>query len=43
MKECKEYFYDKTFEDIIDTRRNLIGFENGVYDLEESYLNLVPC
>ena len=36
MKECKEYFYDKTFEDIIDTRRNLIGFENGVYDLEES-------
>lgn len=36
MKECKEYFYDKTFEDIIDTRRNLIGFENGIYDLENS-------
>ena len=34
MKECKEYFYDKTFEDIIDTLKKFNWFcSNGVHDL----------
>jgi len=36
MKECRERFYDPTFEDIVDTQLHLLGFENGVYDLEKS-------
>jgi len=36
MKECRERFYDPSFEDIVDTELHLIGFENGVYDLEKS-------
>jgi len=36
MKECRERFYDPSFEDIVDTQLHLLGFENGVYDLEKS-------
>lgn len=36
IKECKEYFYDKKFEDKLDSKKNLVGFENGVYDLNKS-------
>jgi P4 family phage/plasmid primase-like protien len=36
MKECREFFYDPSFEDIVDTQLHLLGFENGVYDLEKS-------
>ena len=36
MKECKEFFYDKTFIEKLNDQKNLIGFENGVYDLNTS-------
>ena len=34
MKECREQFYLEKFEEKLDSRCNLIGFENGIYDLE---------
>ena len=36
MKECKEYFYDKNFIEKLNDQKNLIGFENGIYDLNKS-------
>jgi P4 family phage/plasmid primase-like protien len=33
MTECECFFTDEKFEDILDSRPYLIGFENGVYDL----------
>ena len=36
MKECKEYFYDKDFIEKLNDQKNLIGFENGIYDLNKS-------
>ena len=35
MKEAKYLFYDKEFMRRLDENPNLIGFENGVYDLEK--------
>ncbi len=34
MKECREYFYDKTFLEKLNQKKNLLGFENGIYDLD---------
>ena len=35
MKECIVMFYDPNFEQELDVNPDLIGFENGVYDLKE--------
>lgn len=34
MKECSEMFYVEKFLEKLDSHPNLIGFENGVYDLD---------
>lgn len=34
MKELKDHFYKENFESMLDEKPNLIGFENGVYDLD---------
>lgn len=33
MKECQSMFYDPLFESLLDSNPDLVGFENGVYDL----------
>ena len=35
MKELREYFYDKSFLDKLDSDPNLIAFSNGVQELKE--------
>ncbi len=37
MCECADLFYDQEFEGMLDSNRNLIGFENGVYDLTQKW------
>jgi P4 family phage/plasmid primase-like protien len=35
MKECRELFYDKEFEEKLDKNRYLLCFKNGVVDFKE--------
>jgi P4 family phage/plasmid primase-like protien len=32
LDECTNLFYDKPFKDNLDSNRDIIGFDNGVYD-----------
>lgn len=34
MKECRELMYRTNFEGTLDSKPHLIGFENGIYDLD---------
>lgn len=35
MEECMEFFFQENFEEKLDSNENLLGFENGIYDLKQ--------
>lgn len=37
LEQCTHKFYDGNFEAKLDENKDLLGFENGVYDLKEGY------
>ena len=40
MNQCSKIFIDSLFEESLDSKRDLIGFNNGVYDLEKGFLEM---
>ena len=36
FKLCKNEFYDPEFEEKLNENRDILGFDNGVYDLKNS-------
>jgi P4 family phage/plasmid primase-like protien len=34
LEECSNLFIDKSFEERLDSNKDLIGFDNGIYDLK---------
>lgn len=34
MRDCARKFYDPTFEGLLDSNPDLLGFDNGIYDLK---------
>ena len=44
LSEMREFFYDKTFINKLDTNPNLIAFTNGVWELKEyRFRKALPC
>jgi len=39
MKECKEKFYDADFMDKLNSKKTLLGFDNGIVDLKYETLD----
>nr|QBK88651.1 MAG: D5-like helicase-primase [Mimivirus LCMiAC01] len=37
MTECEDLFYDRKFEERLNSKKHLLGFDNGVYDLENMF------
>jgi P4 family phage/plasmid primase-like protien len=37
IDQCAHLFYEKDFEEKLDENRDLIGFNNGIYDLKAGY------
>ena len=35
IRECRELFYDSEFEEKKNSKLHLLGFDNGVFDLNE--------
>ena len=38
-KECSGLFYEPGFEEKLDSNPSLLGFENGVFDLENNVID----
>jgi phage/plasmid-associated DNA primase len=36
LKECAELFYHENFEQTLDEKTHLIGFNNGIFDLNKN-------
>ena len=41
ISECKEVFFDEDFQNKLDKNPYLVGFENGIYDIEKGEFRMV--